>query len=116
MLADGEKLRFVFEELLGNALTFRNTKPPVVHVEAQAIDGNVLFRVMDNGIGIDPQYSDQIFGLFKRLHRDDTSGLGMGLALCRRLIEQQGGRIWVESSLGEGSTFLFTLKSAHEVA
>ncbi len=113
VLADGPKLRTVFEHLLVNAIKFgREETPPRVHIAVQAQNEDTLFSVTDNGIGIASQYSELIFGLFKRLHRDDAIGLGMGLALCRRIIEQHGGRIWVESSEGQGATFFFTLKSA----
>jgi signal transduction histidine kinase len=113
VLADGPKLRTVFEHLLANAIKFRKEEiSPRVHIKAQTQTDDALFSVKDNGIGIDPQYAEQIFGLFKRLHRDDATGLGMGLALCRRIIEQHGGRIWVESSVGDGATFFFTLKPA----
>ena len=113
VLADGPKLRTVFEHLLGNAIKFhKEGVPSRVHVGASTRTDDVVFAVTDNGMGIDPQYSEQVFGLFKRLHRDDATGLGIGLALCRRIIEQHGGRIWVESSVGQGATFFFTLKPA----
>jgi signal transduction histidine kinase len=113
VLADGTKMRTVFEHLLSNAIIFHKEQiSPRVHITAQTRTDDVLFSVKDNGMGIDPQYSEQIFGLFKRLHRDDATGLGMGLALCRRIVDQHGGRIWVESSVGQGATFFFTLKPA----
>lgn len=113
VLADGPKLRAVFGHLLANAVKFgKEGAFPRVHIKAQIQNDDVLISVKDNGIGIDPQYSEQIFGLFKRLHRDDAIGLGIGLALCRRTVEQHGGRIWVESSIGRGATFFLTLKPA----
>lgn len=113
VLADSAKLRGVFEQLFSNAMKFRKVSTlPQVHVGATIRTNDILFAVSDNGIGIDPQYSEQIFGLFKRLHRDDSSGLGMGLALSRRVVEQHGGRIWVEPSPMGGATFFFTVKPA----
>jgi light-regulated signal transduction histidine kinase (bacteriophytochrome) len=113
VLADSIKLRGVFEHLFTNAMKFRKESArPRIHVAATIRTNDILFAVSDNGLGIDPQYSEQIFGLFKRLHRDDSSGLGMGLALCRRVVQQHGGRIWVEASPAGGATFYFTVKPA----
>ena len=88
--------------------------PLQIHISAVPHDGRPwLFRVQDNGIGIDPQYQQQVFGIFKRLHGpEEYPGTGMGLAICRRILEQHGGRIWVESKAGEGATFLFTIPAA----
>jgi PAS domain S-box-containing protein len=104
----------VFQNLIGNALKYRSRQPPRVHVSAIERDGWWLFSVADNGIGIDRKFSDQIFVLFKRLHRqDEYPGSGIGLAVCQRIVEQYGGRIWLESSTpGEGSTFCFTVPVA----
>jgi PAS domain S-box-containing protein len=104
-------LQQIFQNLISNALRYRGREPPVVHVEAGQHDGGyALFSVKDNGIGFEPQYKEQIFGLFKRLHTStEYPGTGLGLAICRRIVERYRGRIWAESSPGEGSTFYFTL-------
>ena len=110
--ADHAQLAHVFQNLLANALKFRrNGKPPRIRVSAARQDGAWRFSVNDNGIGIDPQYFDRIFTIFQRLHgRDEYEGTGIGLAVCKRIVEQHGGQIWVESEPGKGSTFFFTLK------
>ena len=109
--AHQNRLAQVFQNLIGNALKYRGLEPARVGVSAVVRDGRVVFSVTDNGIGIDPAFADQIFGLFKRLHsHDEYSGSGIGLALCQRIVEQYGGRIWLERSTpGQGSTFCFTL-------
>lgn len=101
----------LFQNLIGNALKFTNGHSPVVHVNCHAQHGNTYhFSVKDNGIGIDPQNSHKIFEMFGRLHgRDDYEGSGIGLATCRKIVEHYGGKIWVESQLGKGATFHFTL-------
>jgi PAS domain S-box-containing protein len=101
----------LFQNLIGNAIKYRREDvAPHIRIEARSSDGEWLFSVEDNGIGIDEKYQDQIFGVFKRLHTsDEYSGTGMGLAICHRIVERAGGRIWVESLSGQGSTFYFTL-------
>jgi len=109
--ADAALMTQLFLNLLGNALKFRRPGvPPVIHVTAERTGDTWTLRVSDNGLGMDPQYSDQIFALFQRLHsRKAYPGNGIGLSVCRRIVERLGGSIWVESTPGEGSTFLFTL-------
>jgi PAS domain S-box-containing protein len=103
-------LQQVFQNLIGNAIRYRGPEPPRIHVAAEKRDGEWIFSVRDNGIGIDSKYKDQIFGIFKRLHSTaEYPGTGMGLAICERLVQRNHGRIWVESELGKGSTFFFTI-------
>ena len=100
----------VFQNLIGNAIKFRGQEPPWVHISAMRKDAAWQFAIRDNGIGIDPQYADRIFVVFQRLHtKDEYPGTGIGLAICKKIIERHGGRIWVESQLGKGATFYFTL-------
>jgi signal transduction histidine kinase len=102
----------LFENLLSNAIRYGAAdRGPVIHVSARTDGGHFVFAVRDNGIGIAPAYHEQIFGIFKRLSRSQP-GTGIGLALCRRIVEKLNGRIWVESDEGKGSTFLFTLPAA----
>lgn len=117
--ADGAKLAVVFHALLDNAVKFRHPERPCeIAVEADHHQGGWVFRVRDNGIGIDPEYHDTVFSLFRRLHtRDRIPGNGTGLALARNLVEAHGGHIWVESVAGGGAIFAFTLPAtAHPPA
>jgi signal transduction histidine kinase/CheY-like chemotaxis protein len=103
----------VMLNLLSNALKYRGADPPCIHVSAEPGNGLWRFAVRDNGIGIPNQFHTQIFGMFKRLHdRNVYPGTGIGLAICQKVVERYGGRIWVESEEGHGSTFFFTLPSA----
>jgi light-regulated signal transduction histidine kinase (bacteriophytochrome) len=103
-------LQQVLQNLISNAIKYRAEEPPKIHIFASNVGAAWQFSVKDNGIGIDPQYKEKIFGVFKRLHRDQKySGTGVGLAICQRVVERYGGRIWVESSVGRGATFHFTI-------
>jgi chemotaxis family two-component system sensor kinase Cph1 len=109
VMADSTQLMQLFQNLIGNAIKFRSDKPPEIHVGAIRTEDEWLFSVKDNGIGFDPQFSDRIFVIFQRLHtRDEYPGTGMGLAICKKIVECHRGRIWVESQVGEGATFYFT--------
>jgi signal transduction histidine kinase len=100
----------MLQNLIGNALKYRSQAPPRIHISAERLDGMWKFTVADNGIGIEPSYQDQIFGLFQRLHGGAKySGSGIGLAICQKLVQRYGGRIWVESAPKNGSRFMFTL-------
>jgi PAS domain S-box-containing protein len=104
------QLEQLFQNIISNAIRYRSETAPVIRIDAKCSDSTCTFSIRDNGIGIDPQYKEQIFGIFERLHTTaDYSGTGMGLAICQRIVERLGGRIWVESELGRGSTFYFTL-------
>jgi len=104
------QLEQLFQNLIGNAIRYRGSDPPRIHVAAERQGREWVFSVQDNGIGIDPKYKEQVFGIFKRLHTAaQYPGTGMGLAICQRIIERLGGRIWVESEPGRGSTFFFTV-------
>ncbi len=105
----------LFQNLVGNAIKYRGDAAPVIRVSAEKQETNWLFCVEDNGIGIKPEYSQQVFGIFKRLHGHSYPGTGIGLAICQRIVERYGGRIWVEPATPQGSRFCFTMpRSAGE--
>jgi signal transduction histidine kinase len=108
--ADAIQLTQLFQNLVGNAIKFCGALPPQIHITVEKDDPNWIFSVKDNGIGLDPEFADRIFTIFQRLHsRKDYPGTGIGLAICKRIVERHGGSIWVTSAPGEGSTFRFTL-------
>jgi len=110
VVADAAQLTEVFQNLISNGIKFHGEDLPRIHVGAEQKEDRWLFSVRDNGIGIDPQYHDRLFAIFQRLHsKTEYPGTGIGLALCKRVVELHGGRIWVESEVGKGSTFYFTI-------
>ena len=107
---DPIQINQLLQNLIANAIKFHGDKPPQIQISAQEFGDKWLFSIRDNGIGIDPKHQDQIFSIFKRLHtREDYEGTGIGLSICKRIVERHGGNIWVESELGKGSTFFFTI-------
>ncbi len=112
VIADFDPITKVLQHLLDNAIKFAGRPDPRVHVSARPEGDEWVISVRDNGPGIDPAHHNRIFGLFRRLHGRDVPGNGLGLAFARKAIESLGGRIWVESKKGEGSTFYFTLPAA----
>jgi PAS domain S-box-containing protein len=108
-------LQQILLNLVGNAVKYHSGVPPQIEVGAQKAGSDWLFTVSDNGIGIDPKYARQIFGVFKRLHGQNYPGTGIGLAICQKIVERYGGHIWVKSELGKGSTFFFTIPAAEDV-
>jgi light-regulated signal transduction histidine kinase (bacteriophytochrome) len=104
----------LMQNLLANSIKFKQEAvAPVIHIEAQLQQQEYLFSVHDNGIGIDSKYRDKIFVVFQRLHtREEYPGTGIGLAVCKRIVERHGGNIWFSSEPGRGTTFYFTLKPA----
>lgn len=111
---DEVQLIQLFQNLIANALKFHGQEPPQVHISARQQDGEWVFAVRDNGIGMAPEQQERIFAIFQRLHhRSEYPGTGVGLAICKKIVERHGGKIWVESEVGRGSTFYFTVKEGH---
>jgi PAS domain S-box-containing protein len=110
VMVDASQFIQVFQNLVGNAIKFRSIETPKIKITAQKSEDEWTFQVKDNGIGIKPKYHERIFEVFQRLHqRDEYPGTGIGLAICKKTVERHGGRIWIESKIGKGSTFYFTI-------
>ncbi|NQT24663.1 PAS domain S-box protein [candidate division KSB1 bacterium] len=108
-VVDGIQIERLFQNLISNAMKYCEVKPKV-HISSKSLNGEWIITIQDNGIGIDPKYQDIIFDIFKRLHgRNEYSGTGIGLAVCKKIVERHGGEIWVESEKDKGSTFYFTI-------
>jgi light-regulated signal transduction histidine kinase (bacteriophytochrome) len=107
---NSSQIYHLFQNLISNALKFRGEANPLIEITADLDKDDVIFCVRDNGIGIDMKYGEQIFEVFRRLHGADRyAGTGIGLALCKKIVERYGGKIWVESTPGQGSSFFFTI-------
>jgi signal transduction histidine kinase len=110
IVADQSQIIQLFQNLIGNAIKFRSDETPEIHIAVEEGEDEWIFRVIDNGIGIDSQHNERIFRVFQRLHeRDSYPGTGIGLSICEKIVERHGGDIWVDSKLGNGSTFSFTI-------
>jgi len=115
MRGDRVQIGQLIQNLIGNAMKFHGNLPPRVHVSAARQDGAWQISVMDHGIGIEPEYVERVFVIFERLHGpEEYPGTGIGLAICKRIVERHGGRIWVEPTPGNGATFCFTLPDRRE--
>jgi hypothetical protein len=107
---DLAQLTRLFQNLIGNSIKYQHAeRTPEINISATPAGREWLFTIQDNGVGIDPQYAERVFGIFKRLHGRDNPGTGMGLAICRKIVSRHGGRIWLDSEPGDGARFLFTL-------
>jgi len=110
---DPSQLAHVFQNLISNSIKYRHdSRRPVIEISAERLDAHWVIAVRDNGIGFDQRYADRIFGLFKRLHKEEYPGTGLGLAICQRIVQRYGGRMWAMGRPGEGATFYFALKEA----
>jgi two-component system, chemotaxis family, CheB/CheR fusion protein len=114
LVAEEVMLTQVFQNLISNSIKYRSEETPKIHVSAHRDAEGWLFSVRDNGVGIDPKNAERVFRMFTRLHGRELSGTGIGLALCKKVVERQGGRIWVESETGRGATFKFTVPGRHK--
>ncbi|MEZ6095026.1 MAG: ATP-binding protein [Pirellulaceae bacterium] len=109
------QLMLLLQNLIGNAIKYCEAEVPTVHIGARELDGQFEFFVQDNGIGIDTRFHERIFQVFQRLHnREEYSGTGIGLSICHKIVERFEGKIWVESAVGTGSTFKFTLNKLED--
>ena len=113
VVAEEVLLMQLFQNIISNSIKYRGEATPRIHISAERDGEEWLFAVCDNGIGIDPQDAERVFGMFKRLHGSEIPGTGIGLAICKKVVERQGGRIWVESEPGQGAAFKFTIPSGH---
>lgn len=116
VLADPMQLGQLFQNLLTNSMKFHSGEPPRIHISAHNLGKSWRFSFQDNGIGIAAEHSDRIFIIFQRLHtKTEYPGTGIGLAICKKIVERHGGRIWIEPTAGGGTTFNFTIASGQEV-
>jgi chemotaxis family two-component system sensor kinase Cph1 len=116
IVADEELMLQVFQNLVSNAMKYRSTRKPEIHISANYQDQHWVFSVRDNGIGIEQEFLDRIFVIFQRLHTSEQyPGTGIGLAICKKAVELHDGRIWVESQAGQGTTFHFSIP-VHDVS
>ncbi len=110
IMSEPSQMNHLFQNLIGNAIKFHGEDPPVVNISAEDKNDHWLFSVMDNGIGFDMEFADRIFTIFQRLNnREQFSGTGIGLSICKKIVEWHNGEIWVESEPGKGSTFYFSI-------
>ena len=113
--ADRNQLEQLFQNIVSNAIKYRRDGPPEIEIGAESDAGWATFHVADNGIGMDPEHTDRVFDVFERLHtQEEYTGTGIGLALCKKIVERHDGDIWAESEPGEGTTFYFTLRLADD--